>query len=174
MADRRFLLAFLALASAATACAFDLTTPQPEDPRLIDRACPDETSCQTSGTAERTTGITGDSIGYRMGPMAGSVRIPLERRNMGDDFSLAVLASGSGTLEVTLPSANVQRSLPLSEDYEWLEVDGTFPSQSTGSNDTVELTLRVGDGSSAEIADIRAHNLDHINACSVSVVGRRQ
>lgn len=173
MAERRFVLGFLALAAGATACTFDLSSPEPEDPRLIDRACPNDVSCQTTGSAERTTGITGDSVGYRMGPSSGSVVIPLERKNMGSEFSLAVLASGSGTLEVSISGSNVQRSISLSKDYEWVEVDGSFPSSSQNFEDTVELTLMVGDGQSAEIADIRAHNLDYVNSCSVSAVGRR-
>ncbi len=153
---------------------FSVDHPGPRDPRLLDRACDNDDSCGTAGNAQRTTGITEDSVGYRLGPGSGSLRVPLERKGMGDDFTLELLVAGNGNAEISLEQTNVvKQSLSLSDEYEWAEVEGRFSSYSYDPSGQVELTIQVDNDSKLDLADLRAKNLDYVSSCSVAAVGRR-
>lgn len=155
-----------------TAC-FDVRDPASDEPRLLDRACASEDDCATTGSALRTTGITADSVGYRLGPDEGSVTIPLERI-ASDEFVFELLVTGEGAISVSSAGLGISENLELGSDYDWKRVSGKIPSGSdAGSFDNpFELTLAVSDGSHADIADIRAVGLDYPSSCAVRTPGR--
>jgi hypothetical protein len=170
VADRRVVVSVLACLAA---CSGESGPPNADAPRLLDRACALPEDCSTLGSAQRTTGITGDSVGYRIGPGWGSLTIPLQRDDIArPDFALDLLVAGSGTLDVALPSAGFDQTVDVPASYDWVTVGGTFPSSAAGADGGVDLTVSVNDGSRAEIADLRGDNLDYVHACSVSAVGR--
>jgi hypothetical protein len=68
--------------------------------RLLDDEC-QRAICPTEGAAELVSGITADSVGFRLGPGVGKVTIPLSTfTNAGDDsFSVELLMAGEGTYQ---------------------------------------------------------------------------
>ncbi|MBE7484574.1 MAG: hypothetical protein HS104_31985 [Polyangiaceae bacterium] len=164
MAERRR-RGIVVLALLGCSACFDFTDPAPGDPRLLDRVCSLPEDCTTSGSAERTTGITADSVGFRLGPGGGSVTITLVSTSGSGARELEVLASGAGTLRVTSAALGVSEVFDLRADYDWYRVAGD-----PGSSSNVVIDLGVEGDSRAEVADLRAQGLDH-SGCSVAAPG---
>jgi hypothetical protein len=140
-----------------------------------------------SGSAKQVSGITSDSVGFRLGPGPGKVVIPLPAFSSqgNDSFHVEVLAAGGGQLKTRLSqeSCDSSGSCSLSEvdsasgtlraEYEWV-ASGTFvgdkpPPGFVGFVLEAELDA-PGD---AEIADVRYERFDGIH-CGVAVVGARR
>lgn len=153
-----------------TACSFDLfSDPEPDDPRLLDRACPNVDDCEVTGAAQRTTGITEDSVGYRLGPGDGSLTIPLQPTGVGPDFVFEILVAGEGSAQLSSSGLGISESIELPSSYDWRRITGTIAS---GASSDQELTIAVTGESRAELADIRAKGLDYPVSCAVRVPGR--
>lgn len=153
------------LALLGCSACFDFTDPAPGAPRLLDRVCSVPEDCTTSGSAERTTGITADSVGFRLGPGSGSVTITLVSTSGTGAGEFEVLASGAGTLRVTSAALGVSEVFDLRADYDWYRVTGE-----AGSTGNIVFDLGVEGESRAEVADLRAKGLDHAG-CSVAAPG---
>ena len=100
MASLRGRLAILTLGlAAAGACSSNVES----QTRLLDDACGGG-ECETSGAAQQVTGLTGDSIGYQLGPGPAKLDIPLPTFSdpTQDSFDAEVLAEGHGTLHARL------------------------------------------------------------------------
>jgi hypothetical protein len=96
------------------------SSPTPE--RFLDQACRDR-QCNTTGSARETSGITGDSIGFELGPGPGSVTIDVDVPVRTDPGRFELLDRGSGSLVVTVaPVACTDcrsRSIGLHDDWRW-------------------------------------------------------
>jgi hypothetical protein len=147
---------------ACSACFdFNYEDVEPDDPRLLDRACNEIDACPTTGSAQRTTGITADSIGYRLGPGDGSVTITLAPVTGAGSFVFELLLAGEGQVQVW--STAFYDVLTLSDEYEWHSIAGGTPY---GSDSSIEIKIAVTGDAVAELADIRAVGLDYAG-CSV-------
>jgi hypothetical protein len=147
--------------------------------RLLDEAC-EGVPCQTTGSARQTTGITEDSVGFKLGPSPGTVTIPLpDFSEAGDDsFDVEVLVAGrgsyTGSLRQPCSSAGCNpvvdsTTASIPREYEWRSVGVFLGNKSTFQN--FEVELEVAEGSELDLADVRYDTFDHVN-CSVAVVGR--
>ncbi len=173
---RRAVLALLALSVAGASCAFE--DAQPGDPQLLYRSC-HSGDCMVTGAAERKSGLTHDTVGFRLGPGAGKVSVPMRRQ--GSDFVLEFMLAGRGTATIRVLDV-VSRDVKLTGDYRWHELSGTLPANTSipdpdggpGLKDAVVAEVEVAaDGSNADLVDLRAVNLDH-TGCSVAQVGARR
>ena len=81
-ARRALLLAFIAF-GCFSACSDERDY---SESRLIDRVCASQ-ACAVSGSARQTQGLTADSIGFQLGPGAGSVVFPLTPDVLPEFFS---------------------------------------------------------------------------------------
>ncbi len=154
--------------------------------RLLDDECKD-TPCATEGRAEEVTGITADSIGFRLGPGIGKVTIPLSTfSDLGSDsFSLELLIGGEGTYTARLmqttcasdaapcntPQLITQVAGRASDTPSWRSAGSYSGSSSAFSGFYVEIESDPS-ASSVEVIDIRYDTFDSIT-CSVSAPGRR-
>lgn len=145
--------------------------------RLIDRICAtdeaEDPACELEGAAEQTSGITADSIGFRLGEQAGSLLIHMQAIAdatyfYSGTFSIKVLATTRepgasqrlttqltwGTCGATCPAAPPPSSIEVHDEYAWVTVvaDAVAPGTATLPDDAV-LTLS---GAGIDIADIRS------------------
>lgn len=120
-------------------------------------------ACAVSGSARQTQGLTADSIGFQLGPGAGSVVFPLTPDVLPEFFSsrytVEVLIKGEGTTSLTR----------LSPNYEWQLADVGAITEAKPQSARVEIS----DGSRATIADLRLVRPPD-NSCSVSSPGLRR
>jgi hypothetical protein len=183
MVDRRrrsFLAVFLAFGIGA-ACSSNVDSRA----RLLDEEC-QKSTCATEGNAKEVTGITADSIGFRLGPGPGKVRIPLDTftRAGSDSFSVELLLAGAGPYRARL----IQRTCSegggsctsetevsnitggATEEADW-RPGGSF----SGSSDTFSnFFIDVESDSTTErvdVIDVRYDTFDAVE-CSVSTPGR--
>lgn len=148
-------------------CLFNFADPGPDDPRFLDRAC-EYGTCRTYGSAREASAITTDTIGFEMGPGAGSVSFEL--RPDGTDVTVMFLMAGHGVASVTSPEVALTGTFQLSEDYQWFDSTATTPSDAPSR---VNVSVSVADdGSVVQLADIRAAGLDDLGGCAVSAPGR--
>lgn len=161
--NRRGLLAIAIAILLAGACSgADLSKPT-ERLRILDDLCQAD-GCTTSGSARRTTGLTSDSVGYQLGPGAGSLVMP---RPPGDNVS--ILVRGHGTLRVNCVRGGADcSSEPLPADYDWIDVVWAADGGDAGPQ-LLDLSVDEG-GSEAHLADVRSHNP---LACSIAAAGPR-
>ncbi len=118
-----------------------------------------DSACDTTGTARRTTGITSDTVGFQLGPGAGSVLVP----SVPGHF--AVLVRGHGTFSADLfGKYTAQHDIP--PDYTWVDIGG---DEDAGIAD-VRFSV-ADDGSELHIADLRT--LVGYAGCSVAPAGPR-
>lgn len=116
-------------------------------------------ACDTTGAARRTTGLTSDTIGYQLGPGAGSVLIPSARG------SFSALVRGHGTFSMELSgSSTVEHDIP--RRYAWIDVGG---NEDGGLSD-IRFSV-ADDGSELHLADLRV--MFPAGTCSVVPVGPR-
>lgn len=143
--------------------------------RALDSFCGDAAACRTTGAAERTTGPTADSVGYRLGPGPATLDIPLDDTTTG----LEVLARGRGALHVTLAGCSDCPDVAheVGADYAWTDLTdvhvtedgGWFGDAGPPSNPVVELSVR-DDRSHVDIADVEQ---TYYSYCSVAPAGPR-
>ena len=157
---------------------------QDGEARLVDRACRSG-RCTVTGSAKQVSGITSDSVGFRLGPGPGKVRIPLPAFSSAgnDSFHVDVLASGTGQLKTRLSQESCDGSGNcnldevdsasgiLGADYEWISA-GTFVGKSPSGFAGFVLEAELDTSGDAEIADVRYDRFDAIH-CGVSAVGAR-
>lgn len=178
---RRTALAVCVAFGVAAACSNNVDSRA----RLLDEEC-QKSTCATEGNAEEVTGLTADSIGFRLGPGPGKVRIPLSTftRVGSDSFSVELLLAGAGPYRATLiqrtcseggGSCSSETELSsitggATEEPEW-RPGGTF----SGSSDTFSnFFVDVESESTTErvdVIDVRYDTFDAVD-CSVSTPGR--
>ncbi len=164
MIDRKWML--LAILAIPGCTGFNFADPRPDDPRFLDRVCESGT-CETSGSAREASAITTDTVGFEMGPAAGSVTFEL--RPDGSDATLALLMAGHGAVSVTSPDLGLVQSFQLTDDYWWFDATVTPP---TSAPTSAKVSVSVADvGSVVQLADIRATGLDDLGGCAVSAPG---
>ncbi len=154
MANSNVKLPCLILFGALLACA--TTTPV----RLLDEVCKDE-QCATGGSARETCGLTSDSIGFELGPGAGSVNIMVPPMQNQFGSSLELLVRGRGSISVTIEQGNCapacsSNAIELHPDWRWLPV-GT-PGTTLRSINQTGFTIVVetlDDTSTAALLDLR-------------------
>lgn len=153
--------------------------------RLLDEEC-QKATCATEGNAEEVTGITADSIGFRLGPGVGKVTIPLSTftRFGSDSFSVEVLVAGAGAFHARLMQRTCSEgggscagatlvtdtSGGASEEPGWRPAGSFSGSSGTFSNFFLEIesestTERV------DVIDVRYDTFDAVE-CSVRAPGR--
>jgi len=161
---------------AAGAC----TSQVDSQSRLIDEACAVE-ECTTTGNARATTGLTSDSLAFKIGPGPGKVVIPLPAFSHGGNssFRLEALVSGAATARLLRStcssdagacSTQVQDSSSMYANvYDWEPV-GSYSSSSTSFSG---FAVEIETTGSQEIAviDLRYDTYDTVN-CSVYAPGR--
>ncbi|MCA9597309.1 MAG: hypothetical protein KC776_28540 [Myxococcales bacterium] len=187
MASLRGRLAILTLGlAAAGACSSNVES----QTRLLDDACGGG-ECETSGAAQQVTGLTGDSIGYQLGPGPAKLDIPLPTFSdpTQDSFDAEVLAEGHGTLHARLLREDCtngsctrtvidERTTIVPRSYDWVRVGTFVPDASINGGGTfdgfvVELEIdAAASGTSLDVADIRYDTFDAIR-CSTYAPGRR-
>lgn len=153
--------------------------------RLLDEEC-QKSTCTTEGNAKEVTGLTADSIGFRLGPGPGKVRIPLSTftRVGSDSFRVQLLLAGAGAYRASL----IQRTCSegggscaseteigsssggVSEDAEWRDSGSFSGASDTFSNffvdvESLSTTERI------DVIDVRYDTFDAVD-CSVSAPGR--
>lgn len=172
-----------ALASCNQPC--EGTTCQ-SDARAIDMVCAARTedgqpACETSGGAERTTGITEDTTGFHLGA-DGTLTIRMQplvqelalygATNLEIDV-LAAATDGSATLSSSLTWGSCGNDCPppsspqqhaLTEDYAWITValGGAVPLTTIPTDATLTIS-----GTGVDIADLRTR-ADTLAACSIA------
>ncbi len=153
----------LVLVLGLAACELDFHAPKGTSPRLLDRAC-NSAQCTMSGDVTEAEGITPDSTGFRLGPGAAKLTIPLESSTATSAVSsckgVELLVAGQGVLHAG------SQSIVLQDTYAWSCVP---------SIDNNALVLAVDAGSTVRLVDIRSSTLDYVgsSACSVAAVGAR-
>lgn len=115
-------------------------------------------ACTTTGSARRTTGLTSDTIGYQLGPGAGSLLLT------NAPSGLSVMVRGHGTFYVE-QSGSFGTGHDVPSDYAWVDING----QDAGRTD-VELSV-ADDGSELHVADLRTTTSGF--RCSVAPAGPR-
>lgn len=156
---RAFLVAGVVALLAAGACSSpsDFGSQQGASQELTG-LCTDST-CDTTGSARRTTGLTSDTIGFQIGPGAGSVLIP----SVPGHFS--VLVRGHGTFSAELiGTSTAQHDIP--KDYAWVDIGGDADA---GLSD-VRFSV-ANDGSELHMADLSVVLAP--GNCSVAPAGPR-
>jgi hypothetical protein len=157
---RRLLFVTLTALAAFSACSDERDY---SESRLLDKLCA-QGECTTSGSARQTQGLTADSIGFELGPAAGSVILPLR-----DDL-LADFSSSSFSVEVLIQGLGRASSATLTPEYAWRSAEVSVAT----SGRPESATVTVSDGSTAKIADLRlVHSPDDL-VCSVSAPGLRR
>lgn len=196
---RRFLLLGAAVAPAAFAACDGDTCERgicvdDSGMRLIDRVCeaplPEGPACEVAGDAARTTGVTDDSTGFRLGEGAGSLSIHLAAldaatRSTGT-FSIEVLAAASeqGTtprLETTLTWGSCAQPCPpdpfpyvveVDDEYQWVRV---VADQAVASGTVPYDAVLTLSGAGIDVADLRSVSVYDEYGCSIAgPVGSRR
>jgi hypothetical protein len=178
---RRLLLVACVTLGIAVACSADVESRA----RLLDEEC-QKFTCATEGNAKEVTGITADSIGFRLGPGVGKVTIPLSTfTRAGDDsFSVELLIAGAGPYQVRLMrrtcaegggSCNTAEEVSglsggATEEPGWRSAGSFSGSSDTFSNFFVEVETETTT-ERVDVIDVRYDTFDTIE-CSVSAVGR--
>jgi hypothetical protein len=181
MAERRrhALCGILLAMCVAAACSEDVDSRA----RLLDEEC-ERATCATEGNAEQVTGITADSIGFRLGPGIGKLTIPLGTfsRAGTDSFSTELLLAGIGSYRVQLlqracaDAASCQATIVsestgvVSEDPEW-----RFAGSFSGAGDTFSsFSIEIQTESTTERVDVIDVRYDAFQSvdCSVRAPGR--
>jgi len=152
-AARRALLCALVVAMSILACDGAHDTNRSES-RLLDEVC-GGSNCTVSGSARRTTGPTGDSIGFKAGPDPGSISIPLSTPSGYDQNIVEVLVSGHGNAQI----GGV--SLALSTEPHWIEAQTAAQSSSSGS--PLVASVAVTQGNDVSLYDVRVISYHTIN-----------
>jgi hypothetical protein len=172
---------------SALAVAGACTSNVESRPRLLDESCGGG-ECATSGAALQTTGLTADSIGYKLGAGPARLTIPLQSFSdlNHDAFNAEVLVEGHGTITGRLLQGDCdgigpcdvvdEHTLVLPRQYDWVRV-GTFVSSSSGTQSFKDffIQIEIDDqhaSSELELADIRYDSFDALH-CSVYAPGRR-
>jgi hypothetical protein len=167
-------------------CAFVACTNNVDSKaRLIDDACANS-ACTLSGSARQTSGITADSIGFKVGPGAGKITIPIPPYASSNNYmNVEVLVSGHGQFTGRLmrqscgdggacaPTPVDTATIYVGRDYGWASV-GTY-SVGSGSSGFAGLSaeIEVTDSSAnVDLLDVRYETFDTIR-CSVSTPGAR-
>ncbi|MFZ5893482.1 MAG: hypothetical protein ACOY0T_20645 [Myxococcota bacterium] len=117
--------------------------------RLLDRICADG-GCIFEGSARQIRGITPDSLGVEIGRAPGKFSFSVEEyvQASADHVEVAILMRGEGVTST---------GKPLSPEYSW---------QSTGLDANPGLvSIEVGEGSHAVIADVRVINEYYTPGC---------
>lgn len=183
MADPRLLIPLTAAASLMLlGCS---TEPQV---RVLDNICnPDldeyyygstgsSNACTVSGDARETTGVSADTIGFKLGPGTGSLHIRMNaiQAVYSSVWSLDVLAASArpegSTIFRTITWGSCASSCPadpddteaaLAEDFEWI-------TMVTGETGAVQFSDPIPDdalltftGADIDIVDIRLPGWDH-------------
>ncbi len=134
---------------ALLACA---STPE----RLLDQTCTEQ-RCQTTGSAHETSGLTGDSLGFEIGPGPGSVAIPVHH-NVLTDGPLELLLKGSGSLVVTIGPEGCtncsSQSIELNQGWTWESAGPISGFGLDGANFTLVVET-LDDTSHAQLLDFR-------------------
>lgn len=158
---RPVMLALVVALVWSAGCTMDLGSKP--DVRALDSMCQGN-ACVTTGSARRTTGITADSVGYQLGPGAGSLRIPVD----GQAGGLSVLVRGKGNFYLSLVgcSSCSPESREATSDYRWVDlysvedggIDGYDAAPYVGAEPPPQYTIELsveGDGSHIDIADLK-------------------
>jgi hypothetical protein len=171
MADRFRIVATLGLC-ALFACAPDPHEPHPGEARLLDRACAASNACVTTGDAQRTSGLTPDSVGFRLEAGASvDIAIPVTSYALnGDDvWHDEVLVAGTGTVTLSCGSVACGHE-QVPQQFDWIATSpqvsndtNTEPSPTpppttySGSPSTVPAhhLIITATGGPVEIADVR-------------------
>ncbi len=159
--------------------------------RMLDELCDQvlttgAPACELSGDARETTGITADTVGYRLGPGGGTLAIRLNAIDgtgySSGSFDIEVLVGASdedraGRLTATLDwgscDAGCVSSVPgyeveLDHDYEWEPVvRGASPPGGGVSDDAVLILSGVG----IDIADVHTVSRYLQGGCSIAGAG---
>lgn len=177
MVDHRTAPYAAVLALLASGCTVD-----DADGRLIDRLCDPalaeypqvsgSATCEISGDAFKTTGMTGNSVGYRFGPAGGALRIRLSALDAPWDsiWSLDVLASAapdhSELLRRSLTWGSCGSACPddpedwgaiLPDNYNWVPVVAALPGLGFNGAVPADAYLELS-GNNIHIVDLRATN----------------
>ena len=132
--------------------------------RLLDRVCP--TSCTVSGSARQTALLSGDSVGYVVGPGPGELSIRLAaslfgtNRRDGDHWEVDILADGQGTISGGPTDGLAATFVPAgATDPVWMPIaSGTWTFVPDGSETGLppaSVTFAVRDASVLRILDLR-------------------
>jgi hypothetical protein len=147
--------------------AYERETPS----RYLDDVCRGD-ACVTTGSATRAPGVTSDTIGYRVGPGRGELRIPLHQlpRLYAPDhyarWAVAILVSGRGSFTSTgCPGARcadggTRTRFNAPDDYSWIELRSSDADVAGDAGDSdartdMDLQIDVDDGSVIDIVDVR-------------------
>lgn len=174
MVDHRTALCAAALALLVSGCTVD-----DADGRLIDRLCDPaladypqvsgSATCEISGDAFKTTGMTDNSLGYRLGPGGGALRVRLNALEAPWDptWSLDVLAAAapdhSELLRRTLTWGSCGPACPddpedwgaiLPDNYNWVPVVAALPGLGFNGSIPADAYLELS-GKNIHIVDLR-------------------
>jgi hypothetical protein len=156
--------------------------------RLIEKACSQNVnngpSCFVTGDGQQTSGLTEDSLGYRLGPAGGTFTLhllPLDSdisANTGA-FDIDVLVANTpgkrgGSITTTLdwgssctgcvaPTPSVQA---IAVDYQWVRVIESAQTNPVQKDSVIRIA-----GKDADILDIRTTLVYKPTACSVAAPG---
>mgnify|MGYP001231966115 CR=1 FL=1 len=154
--------------------------------RLLDRLCrqgfPEGPACELGKGAVKSTGITGDSIGFHLGDEGGTLRFHLlgiEGVRLGDRFDVEVLMASTdpegsrvdavldwGSCAAGCPTNPPVFDTSVTPEYHWVSVVIGQPSaQTTGLPYDAVLALT---GRSVDIADIRVSSITPEFSCSLA------
>ena len=177
MAERAYWrYAFAAVFLAPFACGD--SNDHPGDARVLDVACAQTSNCPVKDGAKRVSGLTADSVGFKLGPTDSTVTInvpPLKLPGADDTWTFEILARGVGTFDVpschtpatyaeTGPEAGTTddgtciTTGSATNTFDWIPVgaEGHVGSAYAGRTTiSTTLSLHVNNGSTLEIVDIR-------------------
>ena len=168
--------AIAALLCAPFACGD--SNDHPGDARVLDVACAQAMNCPVKDGAKRVSGLTADSVGFKLGPTDSTVTInvpPLKLPGADDTWTYEILARGTGTFDVpscytepttaeTGPEAGTTddgrciTTGSATNTFDWIPVgaEGHVGSANAGRTTiATKLVLHVKTGSTLEIVDIR-------------------
>jgi hypothetical protein len=200
MAERRTSALRPAIAAVVVACAAfaacggdgceDGFCTDESSARLLDVVCEDPEACVVAGDAARTTGITEDTIGFRLGDGAGTLtlrmsEIAAETPSFQSDLDLQVLVAASADGASAELSAHLTwgscTSCPqdpgpfigqVAHDYIWVTVATQTFLQGSSEPLPPDAVL-VLSGRGIDIADLRTIVTTPQIGCSIAApVGR--
>ena len=127
-------------------------------------------ACTVAGDAQETSGLTGDSLAFRLGPKTGELRIRLDviEAVTNSSWSLDVLAASNRPEGSTIygeinwgscsgrPSTPKDAEASLGEGFEWVNmVDNQAGVSVWGSVDLASNSLIIFRGADVDIIDLR-------------------
>ena len=126
--SRRRFLAIVGPLAAYSACFAPGPLEHEGPSRVIDKACAAD-HCPMKGAAKRTSGITANAIGLRLGPGEGEVTIPLDKffPVAGDNtWRYEVLVAGDGAFEFAYCATvcGPWSSATAHAEYAWVSLGG--------------------------------------------------